>query len=111
MSHVQIGASQCPSKCGSWRPNSDDECDFNFTLQKQLWDESHDQFRLYLCESCNTHYLWHWHEEIGWDDSDDSVSIYARPISNADVIAANYFAANEPLGKAFRSFLFEKISE
>jgi len=106
---VLIHKDNCPTKCRSWNPNSDSEADFNFTCLKELWDESHDQFRLYRCETCDTYYLWHWHEEIGWDGGGDSVSICARSLFDADVIVINYFEVHQPRHECYGDYLKSRI--
>ena len=98
---VLLSKENCPSRCISWNPNLREDAEFNFTCIKELWDESHDQFRLYRCETCETYYLWHWHEEIGWDGDGDSVSIVARSIKDADRIAMKFFEENGPNSSRF----------
>ena len=100
----------CPTKCSSWNPNFDDEAQYTFAYLKELWDESHDQFRLYRCETCDTYYLWHWHEEIGWDGGGDSVSIVARSITDADRIAMKFFEETAPRHPEYGKYLQAKIT-
>ena len=107
---VLLHKGNCPTKCSSWNPNADEENKFNFTYLKELWDESHDQFRLYRCETCETYYLWHWHEEIDWDDGADSISICARSITDADRIAMKFFEENAPRHPDYLKFLHAKVT-
>lgn len=106
---VILHKGNCPSKCSAWNPNTDDENEFNFNYLKELWDESHDQFRLYRCETCETYYLWHWHEEIGWEGGGDSVSIVVRSITDADRIAMKFFEERAPHHPDYSKFLHAKI--
>lgn len=108
--NVYLTKENCPTKCGSWNPNKQPETEFNFTLLKELWDESHDQFRLYRCETCETYYLWHWHEEIGCDGGGDSVSICARSITDADRIAMRFFEEHGPFSDDYRKFLHARVT-
>ena len=99
----------CPTKCASWNANANEEDKFNFTCLKELWDESHDQFRLYRCETCETYYLWHWHEEIGWDGGGDSVSICCRSLGEADLVVIKYFEEHAPNHSGYGDFLKARI--
>ena len=106
---VTLHKDNCPINCRSWNPNADEDGNFNFTFVKELWDESHDQFRLYRCEACKTLYLWHWHEEIGWDGGGDPVSICAKAISDADRVAMQFFEEQAPHHPQYLKFLHAKI--
>ena len=67
---IVLTAENCPSNCSAWTGNPSHLGPHNFEDPITLWDESHDQFRVYMCNNCKTYFLWHWHEEIGWDGAE-----------------------------------------
>lgn len=107
---VVITRDNCPSNCGSWSGETQTGHTYNFSSGGVLWDDSHNQFRLYQCMTCKTWYLWHWHEEIDWVEGDDSSSMVAISITDADVIAIKYFRDNAPNHQEYLKFLQARIA-
>jgi hypothetical protein len=95
----------CPARCSTWSAKAQDLGQFNFSESELIWDDSHDTFIVYECQTCGSHYLWHWHEEIDWDNGNDSASTCARSLRDADLIALRYFQGTQPLHPEFKRFL------
>ena len=100
-----LNKENCPTRCSTWSSNPKDLDQFNFADNKLIWDDSHDTFSLYQCQTCDSYYLWHWHEEIDWSDGNDSASTCARSLRSADLIAMQYFLATQPSHSEFKRFL------
>jgi hypothetical protein len=105
-----LNKGNCPTKCETWDAKPASKNEFNFSEKAVLWIDSHDSFRLYQCDTCDTWYLWHWHEETDWEDGHDPVYHWFRSISDADVIAIKFFYQNAPKHDEFRNFLLATIS-
>lgn len=107
---IVLNKGNCPTKCGTWDASSASENKFNFSEKAFLQNDSHDDFKLYQCETCGSWYLWHWYEEIDWENGHDPVSTCSRSISDANVIAIKFFYQNAPKHGDFRKFLHALIS-
>ena len=102
---ISINKDNCPSRCTTWSSEPKELDQYKFTASEVIWDDSHDTFSLYRCQACKTFYLWHWHEEIDWDDSNDSATTVVRSLPEADLVAIRYMLATSPSSMKFKRFL------
>jgi len=108
---IVLTAENCPSNCSAWTGKTSHLGPHNFEDPITLWDESHDQFRVYMCNTCETCFLWHWHEEIGWDGGGDSTSITLKSLRSADLIAIKYFQEHAPTHASYGNYLKARIMD